>query len=261
MTPDSRRNFVKKSLVASVLLAQPTILAGLVRASGGGDETTAGETTVDPWETTAATTVDPWETTIGTTEHTDTTEYTDTTDYTTEPQTTTPPILMSCTKVTETAASNLSFLLDGTTFTAKAELELEGISESTDKFPTAEYKITARIVRNGTGLTNPATKVLKFNASCNATTGIIGQSATGGGQVVGQYQTSPNNKEYRLVGTPEVTTEGTYTGATKVNAKVTFRITVQMKDTNGQWTDLAGSTSSSTATTSVTLQSENHQEP
>ncbi|BCU77653.1 hypothetical protein [Luteolibacter sp. LG18] len=68
MSSESRRNFVKKSLVASILAAQPTIMAGLVRASGGGDETTtAPETTVDPWETTANTTADPWETTANTT--------------------------------------------------------------------------------------------------------------------------------------------------------------------------------------------------
>ncbi|WP_338285415.1 hypothetical protein [Luteolibacter sp. LG18] len=279
MSPDSRRNFVKKSLVASVLLAQPTILAGLVKASGGGDETTTGpETTVDPWETTGATTADPWETTAATTadpwettanttgdpwETTATTEFTETTattDYTTEPVTTTPPILMSCTDVTETPASNLTFTLDGTTFTARAELTLEGIEKSDEKFPTAEYKITANIVRVGTGLTSPATKVLKFNASCHPVTGIIGQGATGGGEVVGQYQTSPNNKLYRLVGTPTIVSDGAYTNATKVKAKVVFAVNVQVKDSNGQWTNLAGS-SASTATTSVTLQSENHQEP
>ncbi|BCU77650.1 hypothetical protein [Luteolibacter sp. LG18] len=88
MSSESRRNFVKKSLVASILAAQPTIMAGLVRASGGGDETTtAPETTVDPWETTGATTVDPWETTgpVTTDEGTDTTvDQWETTAVTTE---------------------------------------------------------------------------------------------------------------------------------------------------------------------------------
>lgn len=64
MSSESRRNFVKKSLVASVLAAQPTILAGLVRAGGGGDETTTDPgTTADPWETTEVTTADPLQTT------------------------------------------------------------------------------------------------------------------------------------------------------------------------------------------------------
>jgi hypothetical protein len=63
---DSRRNFVKKSLAASIIAAQPTILAGLIRAQGGG----GGTGTTDPWGTTEAWggteplwTVDPWATT------------------------------------------------------------------------------------------------------------------------------------------------------------------------------------------------------
>ncbi|PAW64416.1 MAG: hypothetical protein B9S38_16380 [Verrucomicrobiia bacterium Tous-C4TDCM] len=57
---DSRRNFVKKSLAASIIAAQPTILAGLIRAQGGG----RGTGTTDPWGTTeACPTTDPWATT------------------------------------------------------------------------------------------------------------------------------------------------------------------------------------------------------
>jgi hypothetical protein len=50
---DSRRDFVKKSLAASIIAAQPTILAGLIRAQGGG----GGAGTTDPWGST-----DPWAT-------------------------------------------------------------------------------------------------------------------------------------------------------------------------------------------------------
>jgi hypothetical protein len=61
---DSRRNFVKKSLAASIIAAQPTILAGLIRAQGGG----GGTGTTDPWGGTEPVTepvwtTDPWATT------------------------------------------------------------------------------------------------------------------------------------------------------------------------------------------------------
>jgi hypothetical protein len=51
MTPDpslptdSRRDFVKKSIAATVIVAQPTILAGLIQAAGGGGGPTTTTTT------------------------------------------------------------------------------------------------------------------------------------------------------------------------------------------------------------------------
>ena len=97
VTPDSplppdrnRRDFVKKSLAASIIAAQPTILAGLVRAQGGGGETTVPETTV-PWETTESGPVSNWETTVDTTDWGTTYETSDwetTVQETTEIQTT-----------------------------------------------------------------------------------------------------------------------------------------------------------------------------
>jgi hypothetical protein len=45
---DNRRDFVKKSLAASIIAAQPTLLAGLLRAQGGG----GGTGTTDPWDST-----------------------------------------------------------------------------------------------------------------------------------------------------------------------------------------------------------------
>lgn len=61
----SRRAFVKKSLAAGIIAAQPTILAGLIRADGGGG---GGETTTDPWGTTYQTTFNTtYATTYGTT--------------------------------------------------------------------------------------------------------------------------------------------------------------------------------------------------
>lgn len=84
MTPDSpvspdrnRRDFVKKSLAASIIAAQPTILAGLIRAQGGG----GGETTASPWETTVDST--DWGTTYDTTSW-DTTNWETTTIETTQ---------------------------------------------------------------------------------------------------------------------------------------------------------------------------------
>lgn len=56
----SRRAFVKKSLAAGIIAAQPTILAGLIRADGG----SGGQTTTSPWGTTYQTT---YETTYATT--------------------------------------------------------------------------------------------------------------------------------------------------------------------------------------------------
>jgi hypothetical protein len=38
---DSRRDFVKKSLVSTLIVAQPTILTGILRAQGGGGSTIA----------------------------------------------------------------------------------------------------------------------------------------------------------------------------------------------------------------------------
>jgi hypothetical protein len=51
MTPDpslptdSRRDFVKKSIAATIIVAQPTILAGLIRAEGGGGGSTGSTNT------------------------------------------------------------------------------------------------------------------------------------------------------------------------------------------------------------------------
>ena len=47
----SRRAFVRKSLAAGIVAAQPSILAGLIRADGGG-----GEGTTNPWGSTYQTT-------------------------------------------------------------------------------------------------------------------------------------------------------------------------------------------------------------
>ncbi|WP_367871108.1 hypothetical protein [Luteolibacter sp. Populi] len=63
---DSRRDFVKKSLAASIIAAQPTILAGLIRAQGGGG---GGNNSWDTtsWDTTGGET-GGWDTTVETTE-------------------------------------------------------------------------------------------------------------------------------------------------------------------------------------------------
>jgi len=51
----TRRTFVKKSLAAGIVAAQPSLLSGILKAQGGG---TTGTGTTDPWATT-----DPWQTT------------------------------------------------------------------------------------------------------------------------------------------------------------------------------------------------------
>jgi hypothetical protein len=43
MAPEPRRRFVKKSIVAAIALSQPMFFAGLIRASGGGGESTTGK--------------------------------------------------------------------------------------------------------------------------------------------------------------------------------------------------------------------------
>lgn len=92
LNSDSRRQFVKKSVAASVIAAQPTILAGLLRADGGG----GGETTT-PWgttvpETTIMPTTGPFGTTVPLTTFPPTTGPWETTvQETTAPPTTAPP--------------------------------------------------------------------------------------------------------------------------------------------------------------------------
>lgn len=53
LTPGSRRSFVKKSLAASLIAAQPTLFSGLVRAAGGeGTTDTTYDTTYGPGDST-----------------------------------------------------------------------------------------------------------------------------------------------------------------------------------------------------------------
>jgi hypothetical protein len=47
---EPRRRFVKKTVIASIALSQPMLFSGLIRASGGGGESTKDATT-DPGST------------------------------------------------------------------------------------------------------------------------------------------------------------------------------------------------------------------
>ena len=47
MQPQDRRCFVKRSLASSAALSAPAFFTGLIRARGGGGETT----TTGPWDT------------------------------------------------------------------------------------------------------------------------------------------------------------------------------------------------------------------
>ncbi len=93
---DSRRNFVKKSLAASIIAAQPTILAGLIRAQGGG----RGTGTTDPWGGTEPVTESVWNTDPSATTDTETTFF-EITGFEVTGYTGPDPLVLVCTKSPE----------------------------------------------------------------------------------------------------------------------------------------------------------------
>jgi len=153
---DSRREFVKKSIAASVVAAQPTLLAGLLRADGGGGgggttlpETTVPETTVP--ETTFPETSPPWDTTF---EWDTTAEWSTIEASTTDEGTTLPPTWETTVETTEETTADTS---------AAAILEVEQIGN----FPLTCNAVTDLGVPRGNQLiipkANAADKIAYIN--------------------------------------------------------------------------------------------------